>query len=97
MEISRVFEKSTRTISCSTKKYSGQAFDNQSATLHFTLLDEGRDWDPVANGYTPYIMFNIYDDAGNPIVFGPDSSPLFDGYTFKIPWTITSRMKSARL
>lgn len=97
MEISRVFEKSTRTISCSTKKYSGQAFDNQSATLHFTLLDEGRDWDPVANGYTPYIMFNIYDEAGNPIVFGPDSSPLFDGYTFKIPWAITSRMKSARL
>ncbi|MBQ7621878.1 MAG: hypothetical protein IJV02_05635, partial [Candidatus Methanomethylophilaceae archaeon] len=43
------------------------------------------------------IMFDVMDKDGNPLVYGPSSSPKFDGYTFPIPWDVTTRIKTNRL
>lgn len=96
-DIYRVFEVSTRTISGSTKKYCGQVFDNNSIRLHFDLLKDGEPWIPDADGYTAYIIFRVYDDCGNPQVYGPDSSPIFDGHVFSVGYDLTSRLTSSRL
>ena len=94
--IYRIFEKSTRAITSDKKCYGGQAFDANTTTIHFQILDKGSDWDFVADGYRPFIVFNVYDQYGNPYVYGTDSSPMFSGYKFTIPYDITSQLKSAR-
>lgn len=92
--VKRVFNLSTRTLkSPSGKCYVGQVYDHISTTLEFT-------YDPInalTDGYVPYIVFNLYDDQGNLFVYGPGSSPRFDGYVFEIPTAVTSRIKSTRL
>ncbi len=94
--IYRIFEKSTRAITSDKKSYGGQVFDANTTTIHFQILDKGHDWDFVADGYRPFIVFNVYDQYGNPYVYGTDSSPMFSGYEFTIPYEITSQLKSAR-
>ena len=72
-----------------------------ATTIHF-------EYDPInflvheesAEEYwIPYIMFAVQDDEGNFLVYGPDpntSQPTFDGYTFTIPWDVTSRVEKTR-
>ena len=92
--VKRIFNLSTRTLKApSGKCYVGQVYDHISTTLEFT-------YDPInalSDGYVPYIVFNLYDDAGNLFVYGPGSAPVFDGYTFEIPTAVTSRIRGARL
>ena len=95
-DIYRIFEKSTRAITSDKKCYGGQAFDANTTTIHFKVLDKGSDWDFIADGYRPFIVFNVYDQYGNPYVYGTDSSPMFSGYEFTIPYDITSQLKSSR-
>ena len=71
-------------------------FDANTTTIHFQILNKGEDWDFVADGYRPFIVFNVYDQYGNPYVYGTDSSPMFSGYEFTIPYEISSQLKSAR-
>lgn len=95
-DIYRIFEKSTRAITSDKKCYGGQAFDANTTTIHFQILNKGEDWDFTADGYRPFIVFNVYDQYGNPYVYGTDSSPMFSGHEFTIPYEITSQLKSAR-
>ena len=95
-DIHRIFDKATRAITSDKKCYGGQAFDANTTTIHFQILDKGEDWDFTADGYRPFIVFNVYDQYGNPYVYGTDSSPMFSGYEFTIPYEITSQLKSAR-
>lgn len=71
-------------------------FDANTTTIHFQILNKGEDWDFVTDGFRPFIVFNVYDQYGNPYVYGTDSSPMFSGYEFSIPYEITSQLKSAR-
>ena len=95
-DIFRIFDKATRAITSDKKSYGGQVFDANTTTIHFQILNKGEDWDFVADGFRPFIVFNVYDQYGNPYVYGTDSSPLFSGHSFTIPYEITSQLKSAR-
>lgn len=100
-DITRLFHVATRGFTGMERKYSGQIYDSQSTTLHFEYdpvdflkkVDEDEYW-------IPYIQFAVYDGDGNPLTYGPDpttSQPTFDGYTFEIPYDVTSRAKSQRV
>ena len=65
-DVYRIFEKSTRAITSDKKCYGGQAFDANTTTIHFQILDKGSDWDFIADGYRPFIVFNVYDQYGIP-------------------------------
>lgn len=84
----------TRTLQDQTKRYAGQQFDAGSMRMHF-------EYDPLnylgLEDYTAYIIFNVPGPDGNPMVYGPNSTPRFDGYVFDIPWEVTSRAKRARI
>ena len=97
MDLHRSFEVTTRTISGVSKKMSGQVFESNATTIHFDILKNGQDWDFISEGYTPYIIFRVYDENGDPMVFGPNSSPCFGGYSFNISYQLTSRLQSSRL
>jgi hypothetical protein len=90
-EITRIFNVDTRAITNVQRKYAGVSCDSLSTTMHF-------EYNPVnflsGNDYVPYIMFNVHDDDGNPLIYGPESTPKFDGWTFQIPWDVTSRVKT---
>lgn len=103
--ITRVFNPETRALVGVERRYAGQAGDAISTVLHFeySQLD-------FLIGYNPYIQFGIYDDDGNPLVFGPaptnppepvaptlEDRVFFNGLTFAIPWSVTSRTKSMRV
>lgn len=104
-DITRVFNDETRSLTSVERKYAGQIGDAISTVMHFeyTKLD-------FLMGYRPYIMFGVYDDDGNPLIYGPEpDNPseamedvleervFFNGYTFTIPWAVTSRVKSMRV
>lgn len=97
MDLYRVFDRQTRSITTDRKSYGGQVFDSNSTRIHFSLKDRGDDWDFEAEGYVPYIVFNVYDNNGNPYVYGPSASPAFDGHIFSIPYEITSQARSLRV
>lgn len=91
------FNSATRSLKRGQRKTAGQAFDSYSTTMHFEY--EPIDFlsgnsDMATEGYVPYIMFRVYDDAGNPLIYSVGSTPKFDGYTFDIPWDVTSRADS---
>lgn len=92
--LKRTFDLETRTLKSKDRCYVGQVYDHISTTLEFSynpinaLTDEN---------YTAYIMFDLYDDEGNIFVYGPGSSPRFDGKTFDIPTAVTSRITTQRL
>ena len=91
--ITRVFNAERRSFTGVERQYSGQQYDSISTIIHF-------EYEPISflsEGYVPYIIFAVYDDEGNPLTYGPDSSPIFDGYTFPIPWDVTSRVKTNRV
>lgn len=92
--IRRVFDLETRTLKGKERCYVGQPNDHLSTRIEF-------DYNPInaitTMGYVPYIMFNIMDDWGQPIVYGPGSSPAFDGKSFEIPYEVMSRVKTSRL
>ncbi len=96
-EIFRLVDVETRTITTDRRGYAGNAFDNQSTTIKFTLQKRGEDWDPTENGYRPFLVAAVYDEDGNPFVYSTDTAPMFDGYQFQIPWELTSRLASNRL
>jgi len=93
-EVTRVFDVEDRRFLNVQRRYSGQQFDSLSTTLHF-------EYDPIdylsRTGYTPFIIFDVQDCDGCPMIYGPMSTPKFDGYTFSIPWDVTSRIKSQRI
>lgn len=94
VDLYRLFKVDTRTLTNQQHKFAGQVGDAISTRIHFTyepenILEE--------NDYTPYIMFNIMDCKGRPYVYSPHSKHPFDGYTFAIPWEITSKIKNNRL
>lgn len=91
--IKRVFNLETRTLKSKDRCYVGQVYDHISTRMEFS-------YEPInalTDGYTAYILFDLYDDDGNVFVFGPGSAPRFDGTTFEIPTSITSRIKTQRL
>ncbi len=96
-EIYRLVDVETRTITSDRRGYAGNAFDNQSTTIRFTLQKRGEAWAPFDNGYRPFLVAAVFDENGNPFVYGTDTAPLFDGTTFQIPWELTSRLASNRL
>lgn len=92
--IRRVFDLETRTLKGKERCYIGQPNDHLSTRIEF-------DYNPInaitTMGYVPYIMFNIMNDWGQPIVYGPGSSSAFDGKSFEIPYEVMSRVKSSKL
>lgn len=95
-DLYRTFNLRNRSITSDKKCYAGQAYDSNSTTIHFTLMDGDEPWDPYAEGFKPFIVFDVYDDCGNPYCYGTTSQPIFDGASFTIPYDITSRVRSAR-
>ena len=105
-DITRIFNVETRGFTNVQRRYSGQIGDATSTVMHFEYnpIDflahtEDNEW------YVPYIQFAVYDENGNPYTYGPVAgeredgsvSQVFDGYTFSIPWEITSNVKSQRV
>ena len=88
------FKVESRSLVDRSRHYAGQQCDSGSTTLHFT-------YDPInfldSEDVTPYIIFDVTDDEGNPLTYGPNSTPRFDGYTFTLPWDLTSRVKRSRI
>lgn len=88
------YNAATRTLQDRSQHYAGQQFDSGSTRMHFS-------YDPInyleLQDYKAYLVFDIQGPDGNPMVYGPNSTPIFDGYTFDIPWDVTSRAKSARI
>lgn len=89
-DLTRVFNPETRAMTNIQRRYAGQKYDDDSTTLHFeytvdflSLVIPGISW-------TPYIIFNVPDDEGNPQVYQ------FDGYAFTLNWDITSRVRKSR-
>lgn len=97
MDIYFTFDKATRTLSSNRKAYAGQVFDANSTRLHFEVLNQGVEWDFFSENYVPYVVFDVCDERGFPFVYGLNTSPVFDGYNFEVPFDITSRARSARL
>lgn len=108
-DITRIFDYQTRALRNTERRYSGQMYDAMATTIHFeydpiNFLAYDPDYvDPdtghVGVHWIPYIMFAVQDDEGNNLVYGPDpqtSQPTFDGYTFTIPWDVTSRVAKTR-
>lgn len=100
-DITRIFNVETRALTNVQRKYAGVVCDAVSTTLHFeynpaNFLSHNEE-DDSSEYYIPYIMFNVHDNDGNPLVYGPESTPKFDGWTFSIPWDVTSRVKSQRV
>ncbi len=94
VELYRLFKTETRTLTNQQHKYAGQVGDALSTVLHFAYEPENI---IETEGYTPYIIFNVYDCKNRPLVYSPHSQHKFDGYEFKIPWEVTSRIKNNRL
>ena len=103
--ITRVFNPSTRSLTGVERKYAGQVGDSISTVLHFEYTQLG-----FLSEYVPYIQFGVYDESGNQLIFGPmpenpsevmqtalEDRVYFDGVEFTIPWSVTSRVKSARV
>lgn len=96
-DVTFTFKSESRSLKRRERCYVGQAFDSLSTTLHF-------EYDPIdflsgnsdlaSEGYVPYIIFRVYDDTGAPLVYSKGSTPRFDGYTFDIPWEVTSKVMS---
>lgn len=96
-DVTFTFNAKTRSLKRVARNYVGQAFDSYATTLHI-------EYDPIdflsgnselmVEGYIPYIQFNVYDDYGNPLIYSQNSTPVFDGHIFDIPWDVTSRVKS---
>ena len=88
-DLYRVFNVQTRTLKNTNATYMGQAFDSGVTTIHFEYDPEDfleTHDDNVT--FTHYIVFDVEDDDGNPIMFE------FDGYSFKVPWDVTARANS---
>lgn len=91
-DLYRVFNVQTRTLKNTNATYMGQTFDNGVTTIHFEYDPEDflvTHDDGVS--FTHHIVFDVKDDDGNPFMFP------FDGYSFKIPWDITSRANSRKI
>ena len=84
----------TRTLQDRSRSYAGQQFDSGATRMNFS-------YDPInyieMYGWQPFLVFNVIGPDGNPMVYGRNSTPRFDGYTFDIPWELTSRVKTARI
>lgn len=99
-DITREFNASTRALTKVERRYAGQALDSLSTTIHFVynpINFLSGSSDTGTEGYVPYIMFNVFDSNGNPLIYSLNSTPVFDGYTFTIPWDVTSRVKTMSL
>ena len=103
--ITRVFNPESRTLTPVERRYAGQVGDSISTTLHFEYTQQR-----FLSEYTPYIQFSVYDESGCQLVFGPapkdpseglqadlGDKAYFDGVEFQIPWSVTNRVRSARV
>ena len=91
--IRRVFDLETRTLKGKERCYVGQPNDNLSTRIEI----EYNPMNALSEGWVPYIMFDMHHDDGTPFIYGPGSSPRFDGRTFEVPYEVMSRVKSQRL
>ena len=92
MDIYRTYNTTTRSLTKTANAYAGQMGDSLSTRLHFEYDDLG-----YLNIHQAFIVFAVYDKDGNPLVYGPTSTPSFNGLVFDIPWDVTSRITSRRL
>ena len=103
--ITRVFNVETRSLTNVERRYAGQVGDALATVIHFEYNPPEFPYD-----YVPYIMFGVQDDEGKPLIFGPpptkppalmhnvfEERVYFDGTTFALPWSVTSRARSARV
>lgn len=98
-DLYRLFDVQSRALKCiKGKTNAGQMFDSCATTIHFEYSDlTFLEPSPSGEDYKPYIIFNIRDENGVPLCYGLQSNPVFDGYSFSIPWDVTSRVKGNRL
>lgn len=75
--------------------FGGIQDDSYATELQFSYSDPTI-LDSDGQGYRAYIAFDVRDEEGTPLVFGPGSTPVFDGYAFSVPWSVTSRTKNGR-
>lgn len=87
----------TRSITTDRRCYAGNVYDNQSTVIKFSIKKGGEDWDPKEHGYKSFLVTNVYNECGDPYIYGEDTAPLFDSRTFAIPWELTSKLRSNRL
>lgn len=92
MDIFRTYNTTTRSLTKTANTYAGQMGDSLSTTIHFEYDNLG-----YLNLHQAFIVFAVYDSAGNPLVYGPTSTPSFNGLVFDIPWDVTSRINSRRI
>ena len=91
--IRRVFDLETRTLKGKERCYVGQPNDNLSTRIEI----EYNPANALNEGWVPYIMFDMHHEDGTPFIYGPGSSPRFDGRTFEVPYEVMSRVRSQRL
>lgn len=91
-DIYRLFDVESRALKCiKGRQYAGQSFDSYSTTLHIVYSDSTfLEADSDGSAYVPYIIFDKLTEDGVPYAYGPSSTPVFDGYTFDIPWDVTA-------
>lgn len=95
--IYRQVDIDTRSITTDRRCYAGNVYDNQSTVIKFSIKKGGEDWDPKEHGYKSFLVTNVYNECGDPYIYGEDTAPLFDGTTFSVPYELTSRLKSSRI
>ena len=90
-KIFRHYDSESRSLTPSTDNYGGQVGDSQATTLVFDY-DEG-----FMVGKTAWIIFNVNDDFGKPLYYNDTTPHKFDGYKFKIPIEVTTRVFKNKL
>lgn len=98
-DVYRLFDPKTRALKCiKGKANAGQVFDSCATTLHFEYADlTFLAPDESGEAYKAYILFDVRNEEGMPLCYGPDSTPVFDGFVLPVPWDVTSRVKGNRL
>ena len=99
-DLYRLFDVQSRALKCikGARTSAGNVYDSCSTTLHFEYSDlTFLEPSPSGEEYRPYIIFDVRDPNGVPYAYGPDSRPVFDGYSFAVPFEVTTGAKSGRV
>ena len=99
-DVYRLFDVNSRALKCikGNRTSAGQVYDSCSTTIHFEYSDlTFLEPSPSGEAWIPYIIFDVRDENGIVLAYGPQSKPVFDGYTFDIPFDVTTRVKGNRL
>ena len=99
-DLYRYFDVQSRALKCikGNRNSAGNVYDSCSTTLHFEYSDlTFLEPSPTGEEYRPYIIFDVRDPNGVPYAYGPDSRPAFDGYSFDVPFEVSTGAKSGRV